>query len=110
MARKLYKDGEKPGMKDVVGMPDDWDKRNIQTIINNYHSKHPQDIPRAIAQGRELAGMGPNARPKENKVMGTPVLELPAELHLTIEAAYPTMFRAKDHLAWFKKNFKSLLL
>lgn len=96
---------DKYSWKDAVGMPDEWDRQNIQTIINNYHHKHPQDIPRAIKQGREA----PDTE-KGNSVMGKHVLELPAGLYATIEKAYPTMFHDKDHLAWFKKNFKSLLL
>lgn len=106
MAKKTY-DGDKPLMGDVVGMPDEWDRKNIQTIINNYHAKNPKDIPRAIVQGRDA----PDAQyGKKNSSFGIHRMELPAPLHKTIEEAYPLMFRDKNQFAWFKKNFKSLLL
>lgn len=113
MARYIsdeHKNIGKTGAKEVIGMPDDWDKRNIQNLIKNYHRKYPSNIPTAIKHGRELSGYDTRAKLKDNVVLGRHVLELPADLANEIELAYPTMFRDKDHLAWFKKNFQSLLL
>lgn len=95
-------------MSDVVGMPDDEDKKNIQKIIDDYERDNPGDIQELIDYGKA------HAKSDFNLVGETSnrryILELPPKLHAKLEEYIPTIFRDQKHFAWFCKNFKQLTI
>jgi len=102
---------EKTGWKDIIGMPDEWDRKNLRALILNYEKEFPGKIAAAIKQAREQVALdNTKFAVASNESNMRHVLELPADLAHRIEQAYPTMFRDKQHLAWFIKNFKAFLI
>lgn len=92
----------------AVGMPDDWDIKNIQSLISKYERAFPGEIDAAIAEAKESQEYAYNdfsATPNKNSTMRH-CLVLPAGLHMLIKEAYPTMFKDKKHRHWFMKKFR----
>lgn len=107
------------GWKDVIGMPDAWDKKNLQTCINNFKTEKFK-----LANGQVITGkqwieaevadakaqhqtddvfnqFGVKIKDSELRI-GT---AMPRELWVRIQDTAPTLFTDKDHFAWFIKNF-----
>jgi len=122
MAKRLQ---DKPEhWSDVVGMPDDWDKQNITTIIDNFCKQKykfngkwytgQQWIVLAIRDAKrshqqESGGFNPkNIKIKDSDMRA--LLAMPPPLNATIVEAYPTMFRDRKHTYWFAKNFPVFLI
>lgn len=115
---------------DVVGMPDDKDYTRLLKIINKFRDERffdpeteesvtgEQLIKHSLEQGRRDYETGTYRKYKMyagknlvNKDSNTVyVAELPEELFMRIEKTFPTMFKSKKHLSWFKKNFSKLML
>ena len=104
-------------MKDVadaVGMPTTWDRENLHKIIISFEKKNPGMIQYTVKEAKDdFRSQGGNKQKfgEVNKsAKGRVLLELPEELHLQLEECLPSVFRSKQHLAWFIKNFPSLLI
>ncbi len=107
--------------RDIGGNPDSWDKQNLTNLINKFKRRKfileghvitgATYIKMVMAEARHAHGMdSPTARHNKfalkSKDSDMRVLTaIPPELNKEIEAAYPTMFRHKDHSIWFAKNF-----
>ena len=102
---------------DIVGMPDDWDKKNLRTLIDNFY-KEKFELNDKVITGKQWTKLEvEDARKKHGQdVEGDHGVKIessemrigtamPNVLWTTIEAAYPTIFRDTDHLNWFIQNF-----
>lgn len=106
---------------DIVGMPDDWDKKNIQALIKKFERRkfivegHTISgktlINLCVAEAKrahQLDGAGSVRNPFgiKSKDSGAAVkMTLPVVLEKEISEAYPTMFRDNRHHKWFFDNF-----
>ncbi len=123
MAKKL--DDSK--WSDIVGMPDSWDKKNIQALVDTF-SKTTFTIPgddgepsititgaewirQGLIEARErhqtegtLKGndFGVKSKDMDMRVMCT----VPKPLQMKLIQGYPSLFKDKKHLLWFARNFK----
>lgn len=103
-------------LAEIVGLPTEQDKERIRRVILRYEKKHPGYILAAIEQARaEHRADGLGTRKAEygevNKAAGGRVLfELPVELGEQITNIAPFVFKNKQHLRWFVKNFRELLI
>lgn len=104
----------------VVGAPDDWDKKNITNIINNF-AKEKFTINGQLVNGAQLIiATIETARKKEeastnvfnkdtgirDKESGYKVdMSIPTPLMNTILEAYPMILRDDRMYSWFKKHF-----
>lgn len=108
------KKGSKKSMADIIGMPDEVDKDYIRKLIMKYEKKHPGYIMSARNEAKKEYEAQGGRKQKFGEVNksahGRLIFELPEELHMQIERAYPTMFRDTKHFHWFVKNFKELLV
>lgn len=118
---------EKPEhWSDIVGMPDQWDKKNLTNLINKFKrqnftftdktgKKHVASgavwIKYEVADSKkshELGGVGEIANPFGVKSKDSDMrvaTAMPNELHRLIQETYPTLFKDKKHFGWFVKNF-----
>lgn len=95
---------------DPVGLPDDEDRQNIVNIIRNFEKARPGVIDAFLRQARaEREAQPAFVLPGKSDVRRR-VMTLPTGLFREIEEAYPLMFRNKQHLEWFKKNFSQFLV
>lgn len=105
---------EKPELGDIVGLPDDWDKKNITNLIRNFETAFPGAIKEnqiAAKAEYEKTRAASNKYGELIKSSGTRhIMTLPNALVREIEEAYPLMFRDKNHFEWFVKNFNDLVL
>lgn len=109
MARKTYT-GEGPkDWHEVVGMPDEWDKKNISIIIRKFENN-----PATRGQIAYFLGQARQERQevrelkfvKDNKQLNFKRrLVMPSALLDEIKAAYPAMFRDQKQFEWFLRNF-----
>ena len=117
-----------PGMDqdltEVVGMPDEWDKKNIETLINVFKTTV---FPLTLPDGKmikvkgdflikqcvidsvnyhkntiDLSSKGYNLKSADSGLR--PVISMPDALDQKLRQGYPTLFRGK-HLRWFLRNF-----
>lgn len=93
---------------DMIGMPDDEDKKQITKIISSYDRKHPGEIVfhRDTARDSQLNDFNLIDKESNRRYL----MELPPELFNRLEAYIPTLFREKKHFAWFCNNFPHLLI
>lgn len=116
--RRLYDTPD--NWSDLVGMPDDWDKRNIQALIRNFeHEKFmvkgqvitgKQLINAVVATARWKQEQTTNAFNRKTGVRDKDSgyrteLSLPTILLNRILEAYPVMLRDDRQYNWFVKNF-----
>lgn len=110
-----------PAMKDsnwsaVVGMPDAFDKKNIQSLIRAYEQTFPGRIRHLVEEEKadEVSqGHGGTFDPYLMKNKGSEmrkVLVMPAELVQELKTGYPTLFTDRKHFAWFVKNFPQFMV
>lgn len=107
------------GWKNVIGMPDAWDKKNLQTCINNF-MKEKFTMPNGtIMTGQQWAAAELADSKKQNQAedtfnpFGTKIKDselrigaaIPNVLWQRLSDTAPTLFTDKDHFAWFIKNF-----
>src|SRR3954469_22828195 len=101
-------------MAEVVGLPDEEDKQRIRRYLLKYEREHPGEIAFHINMAKEHFRAAGGAKQKYGLVnksaAGRTLFELPNEVGRWLEAAYPLMFRSKEHTAWFAKHFKELLV
>ena len=106
---------------DIQGMPDDWDKKNIETLIRNFE-KRKFTVEGFIISGKKLIQLcvaesrrahqldGINALSnklgmKSKDIEARVRLSLPTVLEAEISTAYPAMFKDDRQHEWFIKNF-----
>lgn len=111
----------------VIGLPDAWDKRNIQALITTFENTHfnlptsdepgsptipitgkqwiVQEVKDARKQheleGSDGSDFGLKSKQSDMRI----ICAIPRPLHAKLLEAYPTIFRdVKMHL-WFARNF-----
>lgn len=134
MAKRLRDKSD--GWKDVVGQPDEWDRQNLEVLINQFIKaqfkeceifdmecdektcKHPRNISGkrwidlALASTRrdhqlEAHSITTNPFGLKNKDSDSRIVtSMPELLHHIISDTMPTIFRDKGHFEWFLKHFK----
>lgn len=111
---------------EIVGMPDDWDKKNLTALINKFKKatwyftdkngvkrgvKGSDWIKNEVKDARDshqLSGVGSVLNPYGVKSAESGMrvqTAMPNELWQQIQLAYPTIFRDVKHYNWFLKNF-----
>lgn len=122
------------GWKDVIGMPDQWDKKNLTVLINNFMKekfaiclehqavnkcKPPECRSVKLMTGAQWAKAELEDSKKQNQSddvfnpYGIKIKDselrigtaMPNVLWQRISDTAPTLFTDKDHYAWFIKNF-----
>jgi hypothetical protein len=96
---------------DPVGLPDDADVENLNTLIKTYDTANPGVIKGIVQQAKEQAAMNHNdfGAVKDKNLNLRHTLTLPADLMKLIEKSYPIMFTNKKHLAWFKRHYSMFM-
>jgi|DEB19_MinimDraft_3_1074340.scaffolds.fasta_scaffold90510_2 hypothetical protein len=97
---------------DAIGMPDEWDKRNIQRLINNFEQRYPGLNAQSVAAARweydnvvdrlKVGDFNVKSKQLEMRHLVTMHPQFAKEL----EVSYPGIFRFKEHTIWFAKNFE----
>lgn len=100
-------------------MPDEWDKKNLQTCIDNFMREKFKMPNGVVISGRQWAKLeledskrqhqsddnsnqfGVKIKDSEMRI-GT---AMPNELWQRLSDTAPTLFTDKEHFAWFIKNF-----
>lgn len=106
---------------EAVGAPDEWDKKNIETLISNFNKRKfkvedftisgKKLIELCVAESRrahQLDGHNAifNPRGVKSKESDARIrLSLPIILEQEISLAYPAMFKDDAQHEWFIKNF-----
>ena len=94
----------KGDIADSIGMPDEKDYAVLHGIIQKFEAKYPGLLKATTEAGRrDSKGFA-----KKNSL--TYAFELPAPLYYQIEKVFPSMFRSKKHLRWFRRNFHKLTI
>jgi hypothetical protein len=105
---------------DAIGMPDEKDLQVLTRIINRYEKTHPGVLAHTVNTARKefKAGIYGKRLAEHNGgeaivAEGTNTvyaLELPEDLGRAIEEVFPSLFRSKKHLHWFRQNFPGLTI
>ena len=106
---------------DATGLPDSWDKKNIETLIRNFEKRKftvegfvisgKKLIQLCVAEARrahQLDGHNVMFNPrgvKSKEIDARVRLSLPTVLESEISLAYPAMFKDDAQHEWFIKNF-----
>lgn len=103
---------------DIIGMPDDWDKKNLQNLIGNFYKEKFEIKEGTVVTGKQWTKLEVEDARKQHqqdgkaehgvKIKNTEMrigTAIPNILWKRIEEAYPTIFRDVDHLNWFITNF-----
>lgn len=119
MAKRL-REGPKH-WSDVVGMPDDWDKKNIQALLDKFY-KRKFTVEGFVISGKKLIQLCVYEARKAHQLDGHLAVQnkyglkskdsdlrvrltLPIVLEREITEAYPAMFKDDAQHEWFYKNF-----
>lgn len=115
------------GWAEIVGLPDAWDKKNIQALVNTFFNtvfKLPvSDEPGAkvikvtgrqwaaemLADARDKHGLndvhssdyGEKSKQMEMRI----ITSVPQPLYMKLLEGYPTLFKDTKQQLWFAKNF-----
>lgn len=108
----------KGDIADAIGMPDQKDYETLLRIIQRYNQTHSGVLQHTINEARREFQAGVYGKrllwdnnaitSKESNMIYA--FELPVELYQAIEQVFPSMFKSKKHLTWFKKNFVKLTI
>lgn len=106
---------------EAVGLPDAWDKENIETLLRNFERRKfkiegftisgKKFIKLCVAEAKrahQLDGVGARINPKgiKSKEIDARVrTSMPRILQEEILLAYPAMFKDDAQHEWFIKNF-----
>lgn len=90
-------------------LPDEWDKKNIEGLIETYNLAfpypHEQSLQYVIEEGEKFTKKMPrNIRRKAKKELAL-VVHLPIPFSIALKTGYPLIFSDKVQFAWFLKNF-----
>lgn len=108
----------KGDVADAIGMPDEQDYQVLSRIIKHFEKNNPGLIRFTLEQGRkdyESGAYSKNKLWKGDAVTNQQAnmvysFELPAGLYSAIEKVFPSMFKSKKHLRWFKRQFYKLTI
>lgn len=106
---------------DVVGMPDEWDKKNIQALLDKFY-KRKYKVEGYVISGRQLIRLCVAEAKRAHQLDGHNALQnkhgikskdsdlrirmtLPIVLEREISESYPAMFKDDAQHEWFYKNF-----
>lgn len=106
---------------DTVGAPDEWDEKNIRTLIDKFY-KRKFTVEGHVINGKQLINLcvaeakrahqldGHNALKNKHGLKSKDSdmrirLTLPIVLEREISLAYPAMFKDDAQHEWFIKNF-----
>lgn len=111
-------DNRKGDIADAIGMPDQKDYEVLSRIIQQYNRTHPGVLAHTVKTARDEFEQGIYSKRltwEGDAVVGkqmnvTYAFELPVDLGRAIEEVFPSMFRSKKHLRWFRKNFPALTI
>lgn len=104
---------------DAIGMPDQTDYDNLSKIIRKFERQNPGLIAYTLQEARRQFEAGKHGHRlsfgKQDAIISEDsnmvyAFELPTELYKRIEKVFPSMFRSKKHLKWFKQNFPKLTI
>jgi len=109
-------DTRKGDVADAIGMPDQKDLDTLKKIINDFEKEFPGEIRGVLDQARREFAQGvhgKNLYRRGDAVINadskmTYALELPPKLYERIEKVFPSVFKSKKHLNWFKESFNKL--
>ena len=95
--------------KDIGGDPDEWDRKNLEMIIEIYRKAFPgrlesmaNDVKVEAALSGRTKDFGEISKDSELRVG----FWLPEDLQAVIERGYPSLWTNKKHAQWFMNNFK----
>lgn len=119
MAKRIEKNPDH--WSEVTGMPDDWDKKNIEALLAKFEKRKfkvegfvisgKRLIQLCVAEAKrshQLDGANAMRNPRGIKSKGIDArirLSLPTVLEAEISMAYPAMFKDNNQHEWFIKNF-----
>lgn len=117
MGTRLRDKGE--GWKDVIGMPTEWDKKNLTILINNFMKEKFKMPNGQIMSGAQWAAFElKDARESHQidnpwnekgiKIKDSDMrisMAMPKELWIRISDTAPTLMTDREHHQWFLKNF-----
>lgn len=96
----------------AVGLPDDTDIKNINTIIRNYEIARPGEIKVFVKLAKDEQqnlkndfGSNHKSFTETGKIRYRRGITMPIGLLRQIEESYPLMFSNKDHLHWFMRKY-----
>lgn len=97
----------------VRGLPDEWDRKNIQSLIDVYDNVHPFPDPESIdmltrgirlkRKRQQIDYNDFNELGKETALRHT--LSIPSSLLAEIKKGYPNIIKDKLQYRWFLKKF-----
>lgn len=93
--------------KGIGSNPDDWDYRNIATLVEIYDKAHPGRIKRMKSDydvEYALSARGAHgvvASQSDTRL----AMWLPGDLQEVLERGYPSIWTNKKHLRWFLRKF-----
>lgn len=107
------------GWKDVIGMPDQWDKKNLQICINNFMKEKFKMPNGQVITGAQWAKLELEDAKKQHEAddtfneFGVKIKDselrigtaMPNVLWQRLSDTAPTLFTDKEHFNWFIKNF-----
>lgn len=116
MTRSLLNDADQKALlgkskkeigKSITGMPDEFDEKNIKSLIDSYELAHQGRLKRMAtdyAIERSLSTRdkyGTVSKDSESRF----VMWMPADLQQVLQKGYPSIWTNERHLHWFLKRF-----
>lgn len=125
MSKKIVEDND---WSKIVGQPDQWDKENIQALVNTFSKTtftipigDEEDSPTITITGAQWIKQGLEEARERHQITGSlkgneyglkdkqtdtrVMTTIPKPLQMKIMEGYPTLLKDKKHLMWFCKNF-----
>lgn len=104
---QLKKLSKKELGKNTNGNPDEWDYKNLKVLIDSYNKAYPGRLKKMAEDYRteyRLSGRNEFGVVSKDSDMRF-AMWMPADLQGVIEAAYPSFWVNKKHMAWFISKF-----
>jgi hypothetical protein len=98
---QLKKLSKKEIGKQISGNPDNWDFKNLSTIIDLYKKTFPGRLDRM----KHDVDVEVALSPKETTMDRHDGMWMPADLQEVLEAAYPSFWTNRKHKSWFLRKF-----
>lgn len=93
--------------KSIHGNPDEWDRKNLEVLINSYEQAHPgrltkmasdYKVERALSTRNDYGVVSEQSNARF-------VMWMPEDLQKVIQKGYPSIWTNERHLHWFLKRF-----
>lgn len=101
--------GNSKNLAEAIGLPDAQDKLRIQLHLRQYEKDHPGELKFHRDAARERLA-DPKLGIVDKQSARRYLFELPVEIGNWLSQAYPTMFKSRDNVRWFARNFRELLI